>query len=480
MQIQSRESQNLRLPKYVNRITRSDYYFIHHSAGPITQTVQQIQNFHMGYERDWSDIAYSHLVNWKGQIFEGRGWGVVGGSTKGYNSRSHSVCYIGNTEIADITDEAKASILWLVDQHEAIYGNRNVQPHRLYSNTGTLCPGKGMFAWWKAGLHSPDSVGYVPRESWPLVNTDPTFTILGQGDDGIEVVKLQQMLKNLGYDTAVDGDFGPKTSQAVSAYQGELYRAGIYNGVVDGIWGPKSANSHNEAQKLSVEFNEDGGAKIEAAYKEYLGRSATSSELSSWVESLVVAKIDSVISFIKNSDEAKAKDTKLASFKIQNIYTDQLGRAATQKDVAYWLNKVQSSEYTWGGVRSFLATSDEAVNRNDKVVEFKIASIFLDILKRKASSDDIVYWMTKIKSGEYTWEDFTRFLKNSDEAKFFADTNPGPPPASQTPDDILTRLAEIQALIEKYDAAIDSAEQHLVELDQAFRELEAQVGARNG
>ena len=69
-------------------MSRSLGVYVHHSAGPQQQTVRTIQNFHMD-SRGWSDIAYNWLVNDQGDIFEGRGWGIVGGATKNENSTSH-------------------------------------------------------------------------------------------------------------------------------------------------------------------------------------------------------------------------------------------------------------------------------------------------------------------------------------------------------------------------------------------------------
>lgn len=44
----------------------------------------------------WSDIGYSFLIGGDGNIYEGRGWNVLGAHTQGYNSVGYGVCFIGS------------------------------------------------------------------------------------------------------------------------------------------------------------------------------------------------------------------------------------------------------------------------------------------------------------------------------------------------------------------------------------------------
>ena len=75
------------------------------------------------------------------------------------------------------------------------------------------------------------------QSSLSTVGSDPS-THLSQGSSGSQVSQLQTMLKNAGFDpqagTPPDGKLGPKTEQAVKAFQKA-------NGLeVDGIVGPKT------------------------------------------------------------------------------------------------------------------------------------------------------------------------------------------------------------------------------------------------
>ena len=44
----------------------------------------------------WSDIGYSFLVGGDGNIYEGRGWDIIGAHTAGYNSKGYAASFIGD------------------------------------------------------------------------------------------------------------------------------------------------------------------------------------------------------------------------------------------------------------------------------------------------------------------------------------------------------------------------------------------------
>ena len=92
-------------PKSSSDITGSvNKIFIHHTAGKkcmskqwCSKDLRGIQEYHMNNpNRMYSDIAYSFLVGEDARIYEGRGWGVVGAHTYGYNSKSYGIAFMGN------------------------------------------------------------------------------------------------------------------------------------------------------------------------------------------------------------------------------------------------------------------------------------------------------------------------------------------------------------------------------------------------
>lgn len=150
MNIISRAEWGARKPKSRSTTTWAARreFIVHYSEGPTSQTVRQIQNFHMD-SRGWSDVGYNFLVDVKGRIYEGRGWLVQGSHAPGHNTSGIGVCMIGRD--GDATDAAKRSIRWLYD--EAVRrkgGTLKALGHRdVYA---TSCPGNELHAWVRAGM----------------------------------------------------------------------------------------------------------------------------------------------------------------------------------------------------------------------------------------------------------------------------------------------------------------------------------------
>jgi hypothetical protein len=154
--ILARSSWNARAPK--NTPVRVDpsrrvYYVVHHSGAPATQTVRAIQDWCMD-GRGFSDIDYNFLVRaTTGEIYEGRGWDIVGAHTTNFNTNGAGVCVIGNDEISDA---AKRSVRWLYEQYNKRAGKiLLVRGHRQLATTGTTCPGDTIYAWVTAGMPAP-------------------------------------------------------------------------------------------------------------------------------------------------------------------------------------------------------------------------------------------------------------------------------------------------------------------------------------
>ncbi|KAJ9585236.1 hypothetical protein L9F63_002936 [Diploptera punctata] len=86
--------------KYMNIPVR--YVIIQHTATPRCNSASQcadrvanIQTYHMD-TLNWHDIGISFLVGGDGNVYEGSGWHQVGAHTRGYNTKSIGVAFIGN------------------------------------------------------------------------------------------------------------------------------------------------------------------------------------------------------------------------------------------------------------------------------------------------------------------------------------------------------------------------------------------------
>lgn len=247
----SRAEWGARPPKNRSTIRSSQGMFTHYTAGPraanraagIAQ-VRGIQRFHQD-SRGWADIGYSFLVDDEGTIYEGRGWGVAGGHTNGWNSRSHAVCAILN-DGQQPTPQMLAALRWVHDEHDRRYGNGFHRSHRDVNPTS--CPGDILHGWMQAGMPvsgtpapsgppptSPEQAAAFRKLVAAVLARDlgPVGT-LRQGSTGAEVVTLQKALNVFGKNLATDGSFGPATARAVS----ELQR--FFSLQPDSVFGPQT------------------------------------------------------------------------------------------------------------------------------------------------------------------------------------------------------------------------------------------------
>lgn len=153
--------------------------WLHHSAGAQdagnnekwADDVNGIQDFHMD-ERGWSDIAYSFLADETGQLWEGRGAGVIGGHTKGQNATSHGICAIGNYEDVKPTPELLESLAQLV-AHGVVAGwwaTEITGPHKDAPGASTKCCGRHLAA--KIPTIN-DRAGDIVRELEGFVEPNP-------------------------------------------------------------------------------------------------------------------------------------------------------------------------------------------------------------------------------------------------------------------------------------------------------------------
>lgn len=240
-----------RPPKSRVTIGRSEGMFTHYTAGPRAANraagvaqVRGIQRFHQD-TRGWADIGYSFLVDDEGNIYEGRGWGVAGGHTNGWNSKSHAVCAILN-DGQQPTAAMLTGLRFVHDEHDRRYGRGFHRSHRDVNPTS--CPGDILHGWMQVGM--PVN-GATPPPSPPAPPVDPAQAaafrryvaailardlqpvgLLRNGARGEQVVTLQKALNVFGKNLTTDGIYGPGSQRAVVDLQ-TLFRL-----QPDGVFGP--------------------------------------------------------------------------------------------------------------------------------------------------------------------------------------------------------------------------------------------------
>jgi hypothetical protein len=140
-------------PKQRNLLNRAHvtHLFLHHAAGTYPsgpEAMRRIQRQHQ-VSNGWHDYAYSVGVWDDGTVYEGRGWDVVGGHTRGHNSSAVAICYMGDGR-RPVPEPALAAIAWVADQADAHYGRKLTRgAHRDVG--ATQCPGDWLYAWWNDG-----------------------------------------------------------------------------------------------------------------------------------------------------------------------------------------------------------------------------------------------------------------------------------------------------------------------------------------
>lgn len=98
------------------------------------EIMRAVQRYHQE-SQGWADFAYHWAVGRDGKIYEGRGWGIQGGATRGYNTGSYALVFlIGEGELPTPQMFAAAERVYDAGPQGA-----RVRPHNAVRPTS--CPG---------------------------------------------------------------------------------------------------------------------------------------------------------------------------------------------------------------------------------------------------------------------------------------------------------------------------------------------------
>lgn len=234
------------------------------TTGGVAAACQALQRYHMT-TRGWVDIAYTALAvalpDGTPVVAWGRGPGVAGAHTRGHNTASHGVCWLGGplTRLTPADLDAVWAAVRLIEQ--AGFDIRPLRPHRAVRQTA--CPGDQLASWAERGggwatatpVSHPPPVGRgrdVRTVATGLVDRrrhwrPPATRTLRRGMRGKDVAELQCLLLWAGAPIprrfTVDGIFGPLTEQAVRGFQQLARVEGLSDGPVDGAAGPKTGHA---------------------------------------------------------------------------------------------------------------------------------------------------------------------------------------------------------------------------------------------
>ena len=218
----------------------------HYSAASATQTVREIQNFHMD-TRGWADIGYNFLINSvTGNVYEGRGWTVLGAHCAGYNTENIGVCIIGKDKpgVQDVSDAARANFKALYGEAKARKGGAlKLLGHR--ERGSTECPGDEIYNWIHAGLpivggtpSTPPTNAGKPAPGPALAFPLPSGSYFGPASGGDNSVsgKYERTFKGKTDREWLKTWVNQLTRRGWSIGPGKSYLSGAGN---DGIYGPE-------------------------------------------------------------------------------------------------------------------------------------------------------------------------------------------------------------------------------------------------
>jgi N-acetylmuramoyl-L-alanine amidase len=131
-------------------------FYIHHTVTPssddLDEQKQAVRGLQSGaFGKGHNDIDYSFVLFNNGTVFEGRGWGVVGGHTFDHNSDGHGAAAVGNFMEMKPSDDLIAAYIALILQgkdHDHVTETAHILGHRDVGAEGgsTQCPGDKLFA----------------------------------------------------------------------------------------------------------------------------------------------------------------------------------------------------------------------------------------------------------------------------------------------------------------------------------------------
>jgi uncharacterized protein YgiM (DUF1202 family) len=206
-----------------------EHVIIHHSeTANFRDPLAEIRSIHYYHAvtRGWGDIGYNYLVDFMGNVYEGRvgGDNVVGGHAYQYAYGSAGICTIGSFSMSASTPEALAGLIWITawssryldplgraDFHEkpnlpTICGHRDVND--------SSCPGDGLYADLGFIREAVAEVLAGTRETIP----DPAYSpgqIVETVSDGVNLRQLpgtgEPIIRELPYGSVFQVIDGPTT-----------------------------------------------------------------------------------------------------------------------------------------------------------------------------------------------------------------------------------------------------------------------------
>ncbi|XP_026286548.1 peptidoglycan-recognition protein 2-like [Frankliniella occidentalis] len=98
----------------------------------------------LAFDTDNDDIPYNFLVGGDGLVYEGRGWGLIGGAVYGWNSEALVFALVGTFDYVEPTPPQRASLLRLLQwglDHEKVHAEYRIAGACQLKVNATSTPG---------------------------------------------------------------------------------------------------------------------------------------------------------------------------------------------------------------------------------------------------------------------------------------------------------------------------------------------------
>lgn len=131
-------------------LKKVNYIVIHHSVTGINTTFEQIRQMHL--DKGWSDIGYHKVIDYNGNVLQGRKDSVIGAQAFGLNQESLGILCIGNFEEILPSDKQYKALITvcatLLKRYklpiEKLIGHKEVAKLINDPSAATACPGKNL------------------------------------------------------------------------------------------------------------------------------------------------------------------------------------------------------------------------------------------------------------------------------------------------------------------------------------------------
>lgn len=178
---------------WVRPLSQVNYLAIHHTAGPDTQTPEQIANYHIN-NNGWGGIGYHFLIAKDGTVFYVGDISTARANVANLNEQVLGICLLGNfTEGRIPSNEQLDSAHKLCDFFINNYPDLTnvtswdkVRGHKELPGQSTTCPGDNWPSWRiqiVEGVTAPVEPGPAPSTDRGAQITETYRTVLGRDPD---------------------------------------------------------------------------------------------------------------------------------------------------------------------------------------------------------------------------------------------------------------------------------------------------------